>query len=205
MSDPSRSATRSDLAVMRVDGMPDGVPDVIDARCARLAFVWSSNEPVCCRHGAPIDVRSKLGLVKLASFAWSSEGPILDNDAPSGVIERFAETPYCSALADPNGGVHGEACGVRIVSRENQLREDLFLLPGCALFPLDIIGGVIAPSPRIPDEALVEARDGVPSLWDEGRARFAIRFGEDAAALIDPAVRELRARKSRGIHLKTLK
>lgn len=205
MSDPPRSATRSDLAVVRVDGMPDGVPDVIDARCARLAFMWSSNEPVCCRHGAPIDVRSKLGLVKLASFTWSNEGPVLDNDAPSGVIERFADVPHCAALTDPNGGVRGEACGVRIASRANQLREDVFLLPGCALFPLDVIGGVIAPSSRIPESAFVDARDGVPSLWDEGRARFVIRFGEDAASLIDAAVRELRARKSRGIHLKTLR
>jgi hypothetical protein len=169
--------------------------------------VWSGSEPVCCRHGAPIDVRSKLGLVKIASlaYAWSTEGPILDNDAPSGVIERLADAPDCSALVDPNGGVRGDGCGVRAASRASSLREDLFLPPGCALFPLDIIGGVLAPSPRIPNDALVEVHDGAPSLWDEGRARFAIRFGEDAARLIDAAVTELRARKSRGLHLKTIK
>lgn len=193
----------SDLAVLRVDGMPEGVPDTIDARCARLGFVWSSSSPVCCAHGAPIDVRSKLGLVKIARFEWSPEGPILDNDAPSGVIERFADMPHCAALEGE--GVRGEGCGVRRASREHSLREDLYLLPGCALFPLDLIGGVLAPSPRIPEGAFVEAREGVPSLWDEARARFAIRFGEEPARLIDGAVRELRARKSRGIHLKTIR
>jgi len=198
----------SDLAVMRVDGMPDGVPDTIDARCARLAFVWSSSDPVCCARGAAIDVRSKLGLVKLATFAWSGEGPVLDNDAPSGVIERFADVHtntvlHCAALQ--GDGVRGEGCGVRRASREHQLREDVYLLPGCALFPLDLVGGVLVPSPRIPEDALVDARDGVPSLWDEGRARFALRFGEEAARLIDGAARQLRARRSRGIHLKTLR
>jgi hypothetical protein len=197
----------SDLAVLFIDGMPEGVPDTIDARCARLSFSWTSTDPVCCAHGAPIDVRSKIGLQKIASFAWAPDGPILDNDAPSGVIERLADLPNCAAL-DPNianGGVRGDGCGVRLASRAQAIREDLYLLPACALFPLDLIGGVIAPSPRIPEHAFVDARDGAASLWDEGRARFAIRYGDGAARLIDEAVRDLRSRRSRGIHLKTIR
>src|SRR4051812_9223036 len=63
----------------------------IDARCARLSLSWNG-APLCCARGAAIDVRKKLSILRrLHDLSWSSEGPVLDNDAPSGVIERLAE------------------------------------------------------------------------------------------------------------------
>lgn len=192
----------SDAAVMLLAGMPRGAPDSIDARAARLSFRPISNAPVCCARGAPIDVRQKLGLDRIASFSWSPEGPILDGIAPSGVIERLADVPHCAALLRADGGVRGEGCGIRAASIAAQLREDQFLLEGCALFPLDVIGGVLTVSPRIPDAQWVE---GAPTLWDDARARFAIRYGDGAAAIVDAAAEDLRSRRSRNLHLKTLK
>lgn len=184
---------------MLLAGMPAGAPEAIDARAARLAFVPISTLPVCCARGAPIDVRQKLALDKLHMFRFV-EGPVIDGAAPSGVIERLGDDPHCAALEGE--GVWGEGCGIRRVSRAHQLREDVFLLDGCALFPVDIVGGVLVPSARIPDAQLVE---GEKSLWDAARARFAIRFGDAAAAVVDEAARALREHRPRNLHLKTLK
>jgi hypothetical protein len=189
----------SDAAVMLLAGMPAGAPEAIDARAARLSFRPLNDAPVCCARGAPIDVRQKLGLDRLKTFRFDG-GPVIDGLAPSGVIERLADVPHCAALEGE--GVRGTGCGIRRVSLEHQLREDVFLLEGCALFPLEVIGGVLTPSERIPDAQLVE---GTPTLWDEARARFAIRFGDAAAGIVDAAASDLQTRRSRSIHLKMIR
>lgn len=192
---------------MVLAGMPEGAPDAIDARAARLSF-QPLMAPVCCARGAAIDVRQKLALMRLATFRWDAEGPVIDGRAPSGVIERLDDLPHCAALLAPErpeGGIRGEACGVRAAARTNQLSEDAFLLPGCALFPLDVVGGVLTPSSRIPDAMLADVTGDAPSLWDEARARFVIRYGEPAALIVDAAASDLRGRRSRGLHLKTLR
>jgi hypothetical protein len=93
---------------------------------------------------------------------------------------------------------------VRRLARESGTREDAWLLDDCALFPLDVRDGVIVPSSRIDEALLVDAEHG-PSLWDAARARVATRFGDALAQAIDVAVDELRARRSKGLHLKTVR
>lgn len=183
---------------MVLAGMPAGAPESIDARAARLAF--RPNAPfVCCATGAAIDVRHKHALLaRLPELSFSEEGPQIDGIAPSGVIQRLASLPHCAALGELAGGVRGDGCRIRAL-------DERFLLDGCALFPLEVIGTVLVPSERIPDEMLADAAPGEPSLWDEARPRFVARFGEPAAAIVDAAADQLRARKSRGLHLKTLR
>lgn len=195
---------------MLLAGMPEGAPNAIDARAARLSFHPPSLAPVCCAHGAPIDVRQKLALLRLSKapeFRWDERGPVIDERAPSGVFEYLADVPYCAALLAAEGGLRGEACGLRAAARAHELREDVFLLDGCALFPLDQVGSVLTPSARLPESMLSDVADDAhaPSLWDEARARFSLRYGEPAAVIVDAAASDLRGRRSRGLHLKTLR
>lgn len=212
-SRPSRGS--GEIAVAPLEGMPEGAPSAIDARAARLALSWASNDPLCCARGAPIDGRSRIELVRARpDLRWSSEGPIIDGGAPSGIVERLAEQSWgalpvlaCAALdatiAGEAGGVRGDGCSIRGTARALGRPEDHFLLTGCALFPLEVVEGVLVPSPRIPEGALVEAHD--LSLWDDARARFAIRWGDAAAKIVDAAAQELRRRSSRHLHLRTLR
>jgi hypothetical protein len=192
---------------MLLAGMPAGAPTAIDARAARWAFRPAGEAtPVCCARGAPIDARHKPALARLwPELGWSPEGPTIEGIAPSGVVHRLASVPHCGALLAIDGGVRGEACGLRDLARRNELREDAFLLDGCALFPLDVEGEVLVPSPRIPEEMLADAATDEPSLWDEARERFTLRFGLAATTIVDVAALSLRARRSRGLHLKTLR
>lgn len=169
----------------------------IDARCARLSLSWKGG-PLCCARGAAIDVRKKLSIVRsLPDLAWSNEGPVLDNDAPSGVIERLAEkNGVCDANeSDP---IRGEGCRIRAL-------DPHLLPPGCALFPLDVVDHVLVPSGRIPESALVETTDHISSLWDDARARFAVIFGDEAAKTVDKIAADLRGHRARNLHLKTLR
>lgn len=204
----------SEATVARLLAMPEGAPDQLDARCARLGLAWASDLPLCCARGAPIDARAKLALARLVQLPWSPEGPILDGAAPSGVIERLADVtwsasdPTCCGALDrgvPGGGVRGDGCAIRAAARAHDVREDLLLLDGCALFPLEVVGGAIVPSSRIPPSALREVAPDEASLWDDARARFAIRFGDVAEGLVDAAVRDLRGHRARALHLKTLR
>jgi hypothetical protein len=202
-----------DVAVVRIEGAPEGAPDTMDVRCVRLSLSWPTDAPLCCARGAAIDLRAKMELIRVRpDLPWSNEGPQIDGVAKSGVIDRLAdravgERSACGAL-DPaidGGGVRGDGCSIRSAARSAGHREDVWLLDGCALFPLDVVDGSLVPSPRIPDDALVAAADDGGSLWDDARARVALRFGEDFAEGIDRAVTSVRARRSRGLHLKTLK
>lgn len=204
----------TELAVAPLFGMPEGAPEQLDARCARLAFHWDSPLPACCARGARIDARARITVVQLLpELKWSEQGPMLDGEAPSGVVERLVERAWsshvacCDALdeASPDGGVRGDGCLLRKAARARDLREDVFLLPGCALFPLEIVGGVLVPSSRIPASALVAVAEGARSLWDEARDRFALRFGDVAEGIVDAAARTLRAHRGRGLHLKTVR
>jgi hypothetical protein len=208
----------SDVAILPLGpfsgaGAIEGAPASIDARCARLAWRPRGASPVCCARGARIDGRAKLEIARRAKLEWSDAGPIQDDTAPSGIVERLADVEItlggerataCAALEDPAGGVDGRGCALRRGAREASVREDAWLLDDCALFPLDLRDGVLVPSARI-DEALLVAAEHGPSLWDEARGRVAMRFGEEVAKAIDVAVEELRARRSKGIHLKTVK
>lgn len=191
----------------------EGAPASLDARCARLAWKPEGAAPVCCARGAMIDGRAKLEIARRATLRWSSEGPMQHDPAPSGIVERLADveiTPggeralACAALEDPSRGVDGEGCCIRRLAREAELQEGAWLLDDCAMFPLDVRDGVLVPSSRIDDARFVDAERG-PSLWDAARARVAMRFGETIAKSIDVAVEELRARRSHGLHLKTVK
>jgi hypothetical protein len=188
----------SGLTVVPLPGLSieSGI-ESMDARCARLALSWPGG-PLCCRRGAAIDARKKLRLVRaLPDLAWSSEGPVLDNDAESGVIERLAEREgVCSANeSDP---VRGEGCRIRAL-------DPHLLPPACALFPLDIVDHALVPSSRIPESALVAADESIESLWDEARARFSVLFGEEAAKAVDVAANDLRGHRARHLHLKTFR
>ncbi len=194
-----RSST--DLAIARVPGAGPGAPEAIDVRCARLALSWDPRRPLCCAAGAAVDLRSRLVLERAGvSLPWSDAPPAIDGRAPSGVIvslgERAAsEARVCGALAgdDP---VRGEGCAIRA-------HDPALLLDDCALFPLDLVGGTLVPSSRIPLDAL--APSAGPCLWDDARARAATRFGESFAAQVDEIVRGLRARGGGKLHLRTLR
>ncbi len=191
---------------------PDA-PTSLDARCARLSLSWADDRPLCCARGAAIDGRARLQLVKHLSLAWSPDGPTQHDPAPSGIVERLADEPWgaglvcCSALdrAVVNGAVLGDGCRIRAAARSVGEREDVWLLADCALFPLDLVDGVLVPSARIPDDALVPVADGRSSLWDVARVRVAARFGDEVRAAIDDGVAKLQAHRARGLHLKTLK
>lgn len=214
------SERMSDVTIVPVGPFDvEGAPTSIDARCARFGWKPSPNAaiatdaPVCCARGALIDGRARLEIARRANLRWSGEWPSQLDAAPSGIVERLGDVEVivdgqtftaCAALEDARGGVRGDACALRRLAREAGLREDAWLLDGCALFPLDMKEGELIPSPRIDESLFVEAT-GAPSLWDEARARVAIRFGQDVAAAIDAAVQELRARRSHALHLKTLK
>ncbi len=190
---------------MPLAGMPAGAPESIDARTARLAFRAPST-PVCCARGAPTDARHRSELLRLwPELRFTGDGPRIDGIAPSGVVHQLASIPHCSALLAVEGGVRGDGCGLRALALRNERPEPAFLLDGCALFPLDVVEGVLVPSARIDDALVVDAGPSEPSLWDEARARFVLRFGDAAAAIVDAAATELRARRSRGLHLKTLR
>lgn len=194
---------------MLLSGVPAGAPEAIDARAARWVFRPSSS-PVCCAHGAPIDARHKPELLRLwPELRFSGEGPVIDGIAPSGVVHHLAtvpaSAPHCGALLAVEGGVRGESCGLRALAVRHERAEHAFLLDGCALFPLDVLDGVLVPSPRIDESQLADASSDERTLWDEARARFVLRFGDAAAAIVDGAATELRARRSRGLHLKTLR
>jgi hypothetical protein len=64
---------------------------------------------------------------------------------------------------------------------------------------------VLVPSPRIPDGALVEVTDHISSLWDDARARFVILYGDDAMKRVDAIARDLRGRRARNLHLRTVR
>jgi len=208
----------SDVAILPLgpfasEGATEGAPSSLDARCARLAWRPKGAAPVCCARGARIDGRAKLEVTKYVKLVWSAAGPTQDDAAPSGIVERLMDVEItlggerataCAALEDPSGGVNGEGCALRRIAREAALREDAWLLDDCALFPLDLRDGVLLPSARIDEALLVDAEHG-PSLWDQARGRVALRFGEEVAKAIDVAVDQLRARRSKGIHLKTMK
>ncbi|MGZ5968151.1 MAG: hypothetical protein ACXWP4_10835 [Polyangiales bacterium] len=169
----------------------------IDARCVRLSLSWPGG-PLCCARGALVDARKKLVLVRtLPDLVWSAEGPILSDAAPSGVFERLAERDgVCGANeSDP---VRGEGCRIRAL-------DPSLLPPACALFPLDVVEGVLAPSSRIPEASLVEATDSMKSLWDDARPRFVVLYGEAAAKVVDRVAEDVRGHRTRKLHLKTLR
>lgn len=215
MSKAGGAGGAGELAIVPVGPFASpGAPTTVDARCARLALAWPSPRPLCCARGADVDVRARLALRRTVSVRWSGEGPRQDDGAPSGVVERLAEVEWtrgadvaraCAALADPSSGVRGEGCALRAGARDAGLSEDAWLLDGCALFPLDLRDGALVPSPRIPAEALIDAGEAAPSLWDDARARVALRWGTDVARAIDEAMAQLRDHRARHIHLKTLK
>jgi hypothetical protein len=204
------------LAIVAVGPFDDpAAPTSLDARCARLSLRWPDDRPVCCARGALIDGRALLSIRKRLPLAWSGEGPRQHDPAPSGIVERLADVAFvdeprvqcCSALdvAVPHGGVRGDGCRIRGAARSAGEREDVWLLEGCAIFPLDLVDGALVPSARIPDEALVPIAGDTPSLWDEARARVSLRFGEGVAKAIDEGVAKLHAHRAHGLHLKTLK
>jgi hypothetical protein len=202
------------LAIVALGPFDDaGAPIALDARCARLALRWPDDRPLCCARGALVDGRARLSIVKRLSLAWSPEGPLQHDPAPSGIVERLADEPWkqgiscCSALdrGVESGGVRGDGCRIRALARDAGEQEDVWLLAGCALFPLDLVDGALVPSSRIPEDALVPVVDGAPSLWDEARARVARRFGAHVATAIDEGVAKLHAHRAHGLHLKTLK
>lgn len=212
------SDRKSDLSIVPLGPFAsEGAPTSIDARCARFGLSWPSERPLCCARGALIDGRARIELVARVTLRWSSEGPMQHGPAPSGIVERLDDVPFlegvsCAAfdpqLAGASGGVRGDGCSIRALARSSSLREDVYLLPGCALFPLDLRDGELIPSPRIPEEALIEIVDGSDAnktLWADARARVALRFGDDVAKAIDQAMDRLRTHRARGIHLKTLK
>jgi hypothetical protein len=204
----------SDLAIVPLGPFAvEGAPTSMDARCARLAWRPTSDAPVCCARGAKIDGRAKLEIARRATMKWSDEGPVQHDPAPSGIVERFADVEItlggerlsaCAALEEITDGVDGRGCGVRRLAREASSREDAWLLDDCALFPLDVRDGVLVPSSRIDESLFVDAEPG-GSLWDAARARVATRFGEVVAKTIDVAIERLRAHRSKGLHLKTVK
>jgi len=202
------------LAIIPIGSFGEpGAPTSLDARCARLSLSWESDHPLCCARGAAIDGRARLQLVKHLSLAWSPEGPRQHDPAPSGIVERLADEPWgdglscCSALdrGIANGAVLGEGCRIRAAARSAGEREEAWLLPDCALFPLDLVDGVLVPSGRIPEDALVPVASGRSSLWDVAQGRVAARFGEEVRAAIDEGVKKLHAHRAQGLHLKTLK
>ena len=186
----------------------------LDARCARTTLRWPDDRPCCCARGALIDGRARLQVIRHLALSWS-EGPRQHDPAPSGIVERLADVPWtagsnatcCSALDQgvPGGGVRGDGCRIRAAARDAGLQEDAWLLSGCAIFPLELVEGVLVPSPRIPDDALVAWAPGARSLWDDARARVTLRHGAVVADAIDAGVAQLHAHRAHGLHLKTLK
>lgn len=186
----------TELAIARIEGAPEGAPDAIDVRCARLALAWASLDPLCCATGALVDLRARLALERAGvALPWSSAPPVIDGRASSGVVSALATRDSCGAVG--SDAVRGEGCAIRA-------HDPALLLDDCALFPLDVVGGTLVPSSRLPLHARV-ASDGAPCLWDDARARVATRFGDAYAARVDEVVRGLRARGGRKLHLRTLR
>lgn len=177
----------SQLSVaIAVPGAPVGAPTSMDARCARLALVWSGDAPLCCARGAAIDARAKMEMAGSVRLEWAKETPVLVDAAPSGVIARLADVPWaatigCAALdaaiAGTAGGVDGSGCKIRVAAHKSGRAQDAWLLDGCAIFPLDVVDGELVPSSRIAGESLVtlaaegrrdpsESRDPLSSLDD---------------------------------------
>jgi hypothetical protein len=159
------------LTVLPIDG--EG-PMAIDLRCLRLGF--AAVDPSCCGRGVPIDLRARIEIGRvLPMIAWDDAPPTLDGRAPSGVVARLSDVAdRCAALdhAVPGGGVDGRGC---------RLRPE-WLPDGCALFPLDLEGEVLVPSPRITTTA------GSPNLYELARARLAVRFGQGFVDACDAAI-----------------
>ncbi len=195
-------------AVIALDDVGEGMPRGFDLRCARLALAWTSIAPLCCARGAFVDGRHRdLIRTLLGAESLDDEPPVLRYDAPSGVVIRLADRGpagfACSALADLSLGVLGEGCRLRGASTEAGLREDGYLLDGCALFPLALVGGDLVPSPRIPDGALTRCPRLEASLWGLARGRVGQRFGERLLDSVENAVRLLGLGAGR-LHLRTL-
>lgn len=193
--------------VLSLGTISPGTPTGFDVRCARLGLAWDAADgPLCCARGAHVDGRHRDALrASLGDDVFSGELPGLRDGSPSGVVVRLADRrSACAALGDLSGGVLGDGCRLRGAARAEGLDEDAWLLDDCALFPLDLVGGDLVPSSRIPAHALVPS-EGEGSLWSLARPRVARRFGDALADAVDAALAELAAKHGRGVHLKTVR
>lgn len=192
----------------------------IDVRCFRYSFLSNLDQPVCCAKGAPIDVRSKLAMSQRGlELHWANETPTFDSKAESGVVEFLNEYTHsfeqdknyktCSAfeprIAGEHGAVDGSSCLIKHFAYQFQYNPNAWLLDGCTIFPLDIVEDILVPSPRIPNNLLVEVSASTTSLYENARLSIMQRYGIEIVHELDAIKNSIESRQSLHLHLKTLR